>query len=349
MKTNILLFISLLYFSNIEAQKKYIDNGFKVLKEATDLQLKAEDANAKKKDISKIVSKYKDAGYYFFKADTGLTPKEKLVAQSYAIICFSKAQDYLIQKQKYKDAIKLAADVVPRLWMRTEKLPTQVNWDSLKPAIVVTATDFTTYRQEYFESLLRAAHYAKNWKAMQQYAPYYLSIAAEPENNRDITNFYKRLNGFYYLSYASGMNKDAPSSRDNAFNFYEYVLKHRAMLEDKSKILKKLVAMDSLFHSSYYNYTDFDDKIKIRAVAAKTFEKLDDPGTAYKLYDEAVNSGSKSISLMMAKLNIAADMQDPQKMEASLKSFEDKKYASELTKEQEKRVREIKSQLKKGD
>lgn len=298
-----------------------------------------------------VINKYREAGKAFFASDSFKNSPEKLYLQTYGILAYTSAMYFMRTTGKEKEALVLADEITPKIWMANEKLPKEskaiVAKDTSKP---ITPEEFINYRAALFEEIVAAAAEKDNWKYQLKYGPKYLSILPLPGGKNDVKLVNERIKVLSMNALSSIKLKNADSCRKYVAGPFDFVVGNRSLIVDKEGTLKWLHKIDTLLHNNpKFNYTDFDNDAKIRAQAARAFDRLEDHEFAYKLYDETIRAGNKSLSLYMARAESAALMEDMAKLDLALLAIDEKLYVGKMNEDYEKKIREYKRMLKKGE
>lgn len=335
--------------SNTAANLTQADKAMKLYYEAKALRSKYFNSkDAKGKNLA--INKYKEAGKAFLSLDSFKNSPEKLYLQSYGILAYTSAMYFMRTTDREKEVLTLADEITPKIWMATERLPkeakTLVDKDTTKP---ITAEEFINYRAELFEEIVAAAAEKENWKYHLKYGPKYLSILPLPGGKSDVKLVNERIKVLSMNAQSSIKIRNADSCRRYVPGPFDYVVSNRSLIADKDGALKWLRKIDTMLNNPKFNYTDFDNDAKIRAQAARAFDRLEDHAFAYRLYDETIRAGNKSLSLYMARAESAALMEDMAKLDMALLAIDEKMYVGKMNEDYEKRIREYKRLLKKGE
>jgi tetratricopeptide (TPR) repeat protein len=302
------------------------------------------------KGKNQVITKYKEAGKAFLSLDTFKNSPEKLYVQTYGILAYTSAMYFLRTTGMEKEVLTLADEITPKIWMANEKLPKEAK--SLLPkdtSSPITPEEFINYRSELFEEIVAASYEKDNWKYQLKYGPKYLSILPMPAGKSDVKLVNERIKVLSMDALSSIKIKNADSCRKHVPGPFDFVVSNRSLIVDKEGTLKWLHKVDTMLNNPKFNYTDFDNDAKIRAQAARAFDRLEDHEFAYRLYDETIRAGNKSLSLYMARAESAALMEDMAKLDLALLAIDEKLYVGKMNEDYEKRIREYKKMLKKGE
>jgi hypothetical protein len=305
--------------------------------------------NPTKKQKESITQQFRKCGDMLLLADTLMERRSeaRLVAQGLSLAAYGTYTTRLLKENRNKEILKIGDRLLKVKWLNEIGTPQQAVFDSITPKAEVSLDDYQRYHAEMWRDVVAAARKNKSWSAVVKYGDKALQYVPEPVNRDDEKLLQSRADLIYDVAAATIRLRKAEPCSLKVFAFYDFAQRKARMAKNPELLLSRAHRLDSLMRATKFEYLDFDNHGKVRAAAARAFDKLNDPERAYILYDESIDAGQKSINLYLGRMQAAVKMQDEEKMASSLDALKDKRTNGELNHDQEKEVREYEQMMKK--